>query len=133
MRLSISNKIVEVDRLRSQARDSRDSVNLDQQFVGRLSLIRAIQQHKMSTANSAGRQNRHAALFKWFNDGDCSYCHQFDETIGAGRLAVDPAVTLFVQCALCLGLCLKIVMNVFLSHSGHSTGTITNNYDPKTN
>ena len=133
LRSSISNKIVELDRSRRQARDSCAPVNLDQQFVGRLSPIRAIQQHKMRTANNGGRQNRHAALFQRFNDGDCSYCHQFDETIGAGRLVVDPAAMLFVQCALCLGLCLKIVMNVFLSHSGCSTSTITHNYDPKTN
>ena len=104
LRSSISNKIVELDCLRRQARDSRAPYNLDQQFFGRLSPIRAIQQHKMSTANNADRQNRHAALFKRCNDGDCGYCHQFDETIGAGRLAFDPTVTLFVQCALCLGL-----------------------------
>ena len=104
LRSSISNKIVELDCLRRQARDSRAPINLDQQFFGRLSPIRAIQQHKMSTANNAERQNRYAALFKRCNHGDCGYCHQFDETIGAGRLAFDPTVTLFVQCALCLGL-----------------------------
>ena len=136
LRSSISKKIVEIDRLRRQSRDSRAPVNLDQQFDGRLSRMYAIQQHEVSTANYARRQNRHEALlalFRRFDDGDCSYCHQCDETIGVDRLAVNPTVTLFVQCALCLGLCLKIVISVFLSHSGHSIVKINHNYDLKTN
>ena len=50
-----SNKIVELDCLRRQARDSRAPINLDQQFVGRLSRMHAIPQHKMSSANYARR------------------------------------------------------------------------------
>ena len=67
MRSSISNKIVELDRLRRQARDSRAPVNSDQQFVGWLSRMHAIQENKMSTANYARRQNRHPALLALFN------------------------------------------------------------------
>jgi len=87
--------------LRGQARDSRAPVALDQQSVGRLSRMDAMQQQAMHIANDARRQQRHMALLaalKRMDAGDYGYCHQCDEMIGAGRLAIDPSVTLCVHC-----------------------------------
>ena len=101
-RQSIMNEIADLDRLRGQAQDSCAPVTLDPQSVGRLSRMDAIQQQAMHIANDARRQHLHTALLaalKLMDVGDYGYCHQRDEMIGAGRLVIDPAVTLCVNCA----------------------------------
>ena len=102
LRQSILNEIADLDRLREQASDSCAPVTLDQQSVGRLSRMDAMQQQAMHIANDARRQQRHTALLaalKLMDAGDYGYCQQCDEMIGEGRLAIDPAVTLCVNCA----------------------------------
>ena len=102
LRQSIMNEIADLDRLRGQAQDSCAPVTLDQQSVGRLSRMDAMQQQAMHIANDARRQQRHTALLaalKLMDAGDYGYCQQCDEMIGEGRLAIDPAVTLCVNCA----------------------------------
>ena len=62
----------------------------------------AMQQQAMHIANDARRKQRHTALLaalKLMDAGDYAYCHQCEEMIGSGRLAIDPAVTLCVNCA----------------------------------
>ena len=101
LRQSIMNEIADLDRLRGQARDSCAPVTLDQQSVGRLSRMDAMQQQAMHIANDARRQQRHTALLtalKLMDAGDYGYCQQCDEMIGEGRLAIDPAVTHSVNC-----------------------------------
>ncbi|MDA0331644.1 MAG: TraR/DksA C4-type zinc finger protein [Proteobacteria bacterium] len=101
LRQSIMDEIAELDRLRRQAHESRALVAFDQQSVGRLSRMDAMQQQAMHIANDARRQQRHMALLaalKRMDAGDFGYCHHCDEEIGAGRLAIDPAVTLCVHC-----------------------------------
>ena len=103
LRQAIIDEIAELDRLRGQARDSRAPVVLDQQSVGRLSRMDAMQQQAMHIANDTRRQHRYAALsaaLKRMDDGDYGCCHQCNEMIGAGRLAIDPAAMLCVQCCL---------------------------------
>ena len=102
LRQSIMNEIADLDRLRGQARDGCAPVTLDQQSVGRLSRMDAMQQQAMHIANDARRQQRHSALLaalKLMDAGDYGYCQQCDEMIGERRLAIDPAVTLCVNCA----------------------------------
>ena len=102
LRQAIIDEIAELDRLRGQARDSRAPVVLDQQSVGRLSRMDAMQQQAMHIANDARRQHRYAALstaLKRMDEGDYGYCHQCDEMIDAGRLVIDPAAMLCVHCA----------------------------------
>ena len=70
--------------------------------IGRLSRMDAMQQQAMHIANDTRRQHRYAALsaaLKRMDDGDYGYCHQCDEMIGAGRLAIDPTAMLCVHCA----------------------------------
>ena len=62
----------------------------------------AMQQQAMNFANDARRQHRQVALLaalKRIDDGDYGYCHQCDDLIGAGRLAIDSAAMLCVRCA----------------------------------
>ena len=102
LRRAIIDEITELDRLRKQARDSRAPVKLDQQSIGRLSRMDAMQQQAMNIANDARRKHRHAALLAALNrmdDGVYGYCHKCDDLIGVGRLEIDPAAMLCVQCA----------------------------------
>ena len=102
LRQRIIDEMTALDQLRTQARDSRAPVQLDQQSVGRLSRMDAMQQQAMNIANDTRRQHRHQALMvalKRIETSDYGYCLNCDDTIGAGRLGIDPAVTLCVDCA----------------------------------
>ena len=102
LRRAIINEIAELDRLRGQARDSCAPVELDQQSIRRLSRLDAMQQQATNIANDARRQYRQVVLsaaLKRIDDRDYGYCHQCDDLIGAGRLAIDPAALLCVGCA----------------------------------
>ena len=62
----------------------------------------AIQQNAMNIANDAWRQHRQVALLpalKRIDDGNYGYCHQYDDFIWTGCLAIDPAAMLRVRCA----------------------------------
>ena len=102
LRQRIIDELTALDHLRTQARDSHAPVQLDQQSVGRLSRMDAMQQQAMNIANDTRRQHRHQALMaalKRIETRDYGYCHNCDDSIGAGRLGIDPAVTLCVDCA----------------------------------
>ena len=102
LRRAIIDEIAELDRLRGQERDSRAPVERDQQSIGRFSRLDAMQRQAMNIANDARRQYCQlvlSAVWKRIDDVDYDYCHQCDDLIGAGRLAIDPAAVLCVGCA----------------------------------
>ena len=102
LRQSIMNEIADLDRLRGQARDSCAPVTLDQQSVGRLSRMDAMQQQSMELATEDRRQQRLTALaaaLLRIEAGDYGHCLKCDDEIAAGRLAADPAVSLCIGCA----------------------------------
>ena len=72
LRQAIIDEKAELDRLRGQARDSRSPVVLDQQSVGRLSRMDAMQQQAMHIANDTRRQHRYAALSAAFLCVQCA-------------------------------------------------------------
>lgn len=83
-------------------RDSRKPVELDQQSVGRLSRIDAMQAQAMAQAGERRRHNRirqiNAALARM--DGDeYGYCVLCGDAIAAKRLAHDPATAVCIECA----------------------------------
>lgn len=82
--------------------EDRAPVELDQQSVGRLSRMDAIQVQAMAVATEARRQDRRQiieAAVRRLDDGEYGYCLRCDEDIPAKRLAIDPAVTRCVDCA----------------------------------
>ena len=98
----IRSEMDQLKYLSETAKDSRAPVALDQQSVGRLSRMDAMQQQSMELATEERRQQRLAALaaaLRRVKSGDYGYCLKFDDKIAAGRLAVDPAVTLCIDCA----------------------------------
>ena len=82
--------------------DSRDTVELQQDSVGRLSRMDALQNQAMAKATHARRQaerNRLQAAMARLDDGEFGYCEDCGEEIAAGRLRLDPAAPRCVECA----------------------------------
>ena len=97
----IDSEITELRALSSNSRESRAPVQLDQQSVGRLSRMDAMQQQSMDVAREERRQARLAALAsarRWIDSDDYGYCLGCGEEIAEARLKIDPAVTLCVDC-----------------------------------
>ena len=98
----IRSEMDQLKYLSETAKDSRAPVALDQQSVGRLSRMDAMQQQSMELATEERRQQRLAALaaaLRRVKSGDYGYCLKCNDKIAAGRLAVDLAVTLCIDCA----------------------------------
>lgn len=80
----------------------RGTVALDQQSVGRVSRVDALQQQAMSQAQERQRQHdlvRIEQALKRLEDGDYGYCVDCGEPIPTKRLDIDPATALCVSCA----------------------------------
>lgn len=83
-------------------KDDRKPVTLDQQSVGRLSRMDALQGQAMAKGLEARRVGRHRAILaalERMDDGEFGYCEDCGEFIGTGRLHVDPCVPRCVSCA----------------------------------
>ena len=88
--------------LSETAKQSPAPVGLDQQSVGLLSRIDAIQQQSMGLATEDRRQQRLTALVSALlriEAGDYGYCLKCNDEISAGRLDPDPAVSFRIGCA----------------------------------
>lgn len=82
--------------------DDRKPVELDQQAVGRLSRMDAMQRQAMaleSERRRAMRLGRVDAALKRIEDESFGYCALCDEEIGEQRLALDPTIPTCVNCA----------------------------------
>lgn len=87
--------------LRDKSKEARAPVELDQQSVGRLSRMDALQKQNMELATEQRRQRRlHVidAALKRIDAGDFGFCVICDEAISPQRLAFDPAVACCVTC-----------------------------------
>ena len=100
-RESIIQEIDELRALSNASRESRAPVELDQQSVGRLSRMDAMQQQSMDLAREERRRQRLAVLaaaLRRLDEGEYGYCLACGEDILPRRLEIDPAVTLCVSC-----------------------------------
>jgi DnaK suppressor protein len=88
--------------LRESSAQSRDTVQLDQQSVGRLSRMDAMQAQQMALAADRQRQTQisriRGALSRMDRD-EFGYCAECGNEIPEGRLNADPAAHLCVSCA----------------------------------
>ncbi len=91
--------------LQSQDEDSaewRAPVELDQQSVGRLSRMDAMQQQSMMLAEKSRRQaelQRIERALQLMEEGEYGYCVTCGEEIGQGRLGLDPSILTCLKCA----------------------------------
>lgn len=92
-------------QIRTQDQDSADQrapVELDQQSVGRLSRMDALQVQAMAQETSRRRSvelRRIAAALSRIDDGEFGYCIKCGEEIARRRLELDPAAPLCIDCA----------------------------------
>ena len=86
----------------SIAQDSQKTVMLDQQSVGRLSRMDALQQQAMAKATQTRRSLqsvRAKAALSRIDEGEYGYCIECGDNIPLNRLELDPTVPTCVSCA----------------------------------
>lgn len=95
-------ELADLEALRAASAEARDTVRLDQQSVGRLSRMDALQSQAMAKAAEQRRRARiwmiKAALQR-IDEGEFGICEECGEDIPTGRLDIDPVVALCVPCA----------------------------------
>ena len=98
----LADKKQELEDLSDLSAEARDPVSLDQQSVGRLSRMDAMQQQAMNQATEQKRKFdlvRIEAALRRIRDEEYGYCDECGEEIPDGRLAIDPMAELCVTCA----------------------------------
>ena len=98
---SIENEIKDLKILSKNSKVSRNPVELDQQSIGRLTRIDAIQQQQLQIASEKNRLNRINLLnatLKRIETGNFGYCIICEEDIPFKRLLIDPVV---IKCTTC--------------------------------
>lgn len=92
----------ELQAVASTGDDSAKTVELDQQRVGRLSRMDALQSQAMSVETRRRRElelKRIAVALRRIDEGDFGYCEACGEAIAEARLEIDPSATLCIRCA----------------------------------
>ena len=95
-------ELAEIETLDEENAAWSAPVELDQQSVGRVSRIDAMQMQAMSQAVQRRRAARRVAIqqaLKRIAQGEFGFCIECGEPIAAGRLDVDPAFSACVRCA----------------------------------
>lgn len=102
MRAIIEARLSELDGGDTLGQAGQATVELDQQAVGRLSRMDALQNQAMARAGQARRGTErtrlHAALAR-MAAGAYGHCEDCGEQIAPGRLRLDPAATRCISCA----------------------------------
>ena len=98
----IAKRLRSLDQEDALGADNRATVELDQQSVGRLSRMDALQGQAMAKAHHA----RHAAerhrlmrALARMDEGEFGYCEDCGDAIAPARLDSDPAAPLCISCA----------------------------------
>ena len=94
--------LAELDEQDARGAESRAPVMLDQQAVGRLSRMDALQRQAMAQAEAARRAAQRArirAALARLDAGEYGWCISCGEEIAPARLEQDPAVPNCIFCA----------------------------------
>lgn len=92
----------EIDALESENAAARSVVELDQQSVGRLSRMDALQMQAMAQETRrrrAAERKRIAAALALIEDGEYGWCVRCGDAIAPVRLDLDPSIATCVGCA----------------------------------
>ena len=101
-RALIAARLEEISRQDDRGRQAQDVVELDQQAVGRLSRMDALQNQAMAKAQQANRNlemRRLQSALQRMEDWEYGFCEDCGEDIPAGRLNLDLAASKCVSCA----------------------------------
>lgn len=91
-----------LDAAQALGADGQKTVQLDQQAVGRLSRMDALQGQAMARATAgrrAAERRRIEAALARMSEGEYGYCAECGEAIAVRRLRIDPAAPTCVSCA----------------------------------
>lgn len=102
MRLALEQRRASLIADGQSAEQARETVMLDQQSVGRLSRMDALQVQAMAQAQQRNRANELVRIdqaLSRLNQGEFGTCVDCGEDIAPKRLAADPAVLLCLPCA----------------------------------
>lgn len=94
--------LAETIRLIEESKEYRAPVELDQQSVGRLLRMDAMQQQAMAQDITRRRQHRKVSIERALSrirDGEYGYCVECGEPIAVRRLEIDPTFETCVRCA----------------------------------
>ena len=101
-RARLQEALTALDAEDALGEEGRKTVTLDQQSVGRLSRMDALQQQAMAKATQARRgqyRQRLLAALDRIEEGEFGYCCECGEEIAEKRLDLDPTVPNCVSCA----------------------------------
>ncbi len=101
-RKALLDRREELARLSEISAESRQAVKLDQQSVGRLSRMDALQAQAMAQANERHRRAellRIESALRRIAEDEYGYCLKCGEEISEKRLRADPAASFCVDCA----------------------------------
>ncbi len=102
IRRALTGELAALAQSSAAGAEARRPVTLDQQSVGRLSRMDAMQVQAMAQASDARRRHRARrieAALRRLDEDDFGYCASCGEEILAKRLAIDPALAHCVDCA----------------------------------
>ena len=98
----LAQELEALARESAAAKESRAPVELDQQSVGRLSRMDAMQVQAMAQETERRRQTRMEAVrvaLKRIDAGEFGACLTCGEDIAVKRLELDPAIATCIDCA----------------------------------
>ena len=101
-RKRLADKKAELVEMSELSEEARAPVELDQQAVGRLSRMDALQNQAMQQAAERARKRdlvRIEMAERRLAEGDYGYCEECGEAIPDGRLKIDPMAERCVGCA----------------------------------
>lgn len=100
-RARLEARLTALDAEDAAGKDGQKTVELDQQAVGRLSRMDALQSQAMAQATARRRQVErsriHAAL-KRIDVGEYGFCTDCGDAVEEARLAADPTIPLCADC-----------------------------------
>ena len=100
-RNALTTRLDALDAEDAAGLDGQKTVTLDQQAVGRLSRMDALQNQAMAQAQARRRQaerQRIRAALQRLDAGDYGYCTDCGDEIAPARLTSDPAIPRCLDC-----------------------------------
>ncbi len=98
----IRSRLAELEQSSEAGKKAQEVVHLDQQAVGRLSRMDALQNQAMAKAQQANRNremSRLKAALARIEEGEYGFCEDCGDEIPIGRLNLDYAASKCVSCA----------------------------------
>lgn len=101
-RARLETRRTDLEAMSSLSEEARAPVALDQQSVGRLSRMDAMQQQAMAASQERSRQRdllRIEMAGRRIAEGEYGYCAECGEEIADKRLEIDPMAEKCIRCA----------------------------------